>query len=712
MVCAARLRWLSDQLALGRQCRLRVNSHCDKVIVNVVLLPVFDSLMLNSFALQLADSGIVDSMMYEMDVDGCPEDDALRVAFNIPHRGAPVVAANEGTGSHGWDGRALLRDGAGGGGVEALLAELLKPLADAQKNFQNTLERSFGSHGLSSGAGAAPARIIREIVWHEEEYEDDGPMMPLAELCQHHAWPLELFVGRFVTLLGGPWIGRVAKISGICEGAVCLEVYPDDERPEADPMIVYECGNPASTPQWDGMMVEKITAGRGAVAAPRRPPATARRAAAPARVHPCGRRLQAGGEGRRAQAPLRFLGLDSRSLDASEEGSMRMFSGAKASKSAAGKQVIPTSPTEQESSSCASSWGSSSSSSGWAARRARSWTASSRWRPASRERRRCCRRDAVPRPSWTWSSRQKSTVSSPVVPSQLIFEDSPAVMKEALFASRSRSPRDTHVALYTERGSPAVVETFLKDGSCFRTLEPPEMMPTPRSLSTGPSACPVMGCVVPQPRAGEDEPLCEEPPPTRSAKRISDIPVVPRLSLPSLPPCQKLRTDLSGPKWGVPQDAFCDEASSQADTEHLNDPDIPKPEVEVPRVQGRAPPWDREPDEGSVQDNTAAWLWQVDLPEGEDGYGTGGLGIEVQRRDDLDRLVVISVSEGRVANWNKARPRRVPRVEIGDMIVGVGACQGGAAQLFEQLGRHGGAGWPTLSPSGRSEGARDQSTQT
>ncbi|CAK0788883.1 unnamed protein product [Prorocentrum cordatum] len=258
MVCAARLRWLSDQLALGRQCRLRVNSHCDKVIVKVVLLPVFDTLMLNSFALQLADSDIVDSMMYEMDVDGYPEDDALRVAFNIPHRGAPVVAANEGTGSHGWDGRALLRDGAGGGDVEALLAELLKPLADAQKNFQNTLERSFGSQVLSSGAGAAPARILREIVWHEEEFVSWRRRLPLAELCQHHAWPLELFVGRFVTLLGGPWIGRVAKISGIREGAVCLEVYPDDERTEADPMIVYECGNPASTPQWDGMMAEKM----------------------------------------------------------------------------------------------------------------------------------------------------------------------------------------------------------------------------------------------------------------------------------------------------------------------------------------------------------------------------------------------------------------------------------------------------------------------
>lgn len=369
-----------------------------------------------------------------------------------------------------------------------------------------------------------------------------------------------------------------------------------------------------------------------------------------------------------------------------------MFSGAKASKSAAGKQVIPTSPTEQEQL-VRELVGQQLEQLGLGCK-AGALLDRLEQVEARLERAEALLQDAVPRPSWTWSSRQKSTVSSPVVPSQLIFEDSPAVMKEALFASRSRSPRDTHVALYTERGSPAVVETFLKDGSCFRTLEPPEMMPTPRSLSTGLMAGPVMGCVVPQPRAGEDEPLCEEPPPTRSAKRISDIPVVPRLSLPSLPPCQKLRTDLSGPKWGVPQDAFCDEASSQADTEHLND--IPKPEVEVPRVQGRAPPWDREPDEGSVQDNTAAWLWQVDLPEGEDGDGTGGLGIEVQRRDDLDRLVVISVSEGRVANWNKARPRRVPRVEIGDMIVGVGACQGGAAQLFEQLGRHGAGKIQTL----------------
>eukprot|EP00959_Pyramimonas_sp_CCMP1952_P361861 7578245-Pyramimonas_sp.AAC.1 len=32
MVSAARLRWIADQLAQGRQCRARLNSHRDRVI--------------------------------------------------------------------------------------------------------------------------------------------------------------------------------------------------------------------------------------------------------------------------------------------------------------------------------------------------------------------------------------------------------------------------------------------------------------------------------------------------------------------------------------------------------------------------------------------------------------------------------------------------------------------------------------------------------
>jgi hypothetical protein len=292
------------------------------------------------------------------------------------------------------------------------------------------------------------------------------------------------------------------------------------------------------------------------------------------------------------------------------------------------------------------------------------------------------------------SPRQKST-SSPTSPVHQFVEESPAVMKEALFVSRSRSPRDTHIALFTARGSPAVVETFLKDGSRFRTLEPPEMQCTPRAeLVVGtpspriPSSAtqlggPVMGCVLSRPCPGEDEPPCEESPRSRPLTGPPDFPVVPRLALQaSLEPTGPTNAfRFKGPKWGAPLTVFGDDASSQAESEHLED--IQPDGLEARR---RPPPWSREPDEGNVEDNTAAWLWQVDLPVG-DGDGLGCLGIEVHCKDDVDKLVVTSVIEGRVAKWNLARPRQQLRVEIGDQIVGVGSCEGSTAELLEQLGR-------------------------
>eukprot|EP00959_Pyramimonas_sp_CCMP1952_P105955 2215396-Pyramimonas_sp.AAC.1 len=54
MVCAARLRWFADQLAQGRQVRARLNSYSDRVTFNLVLLPIWDSTMLDSFANHLA----------------------------------------------------------------------------------------------------------------------------------------------------------------------------------------------------------------------------------------------------------------------------------------------------------------------------------------------------------------------------------------------------------------------------------------------------------------------------------------------------------------------------------------------------------------------------------------------------------------------------------------------------------------------------------
>eukprot|EP00972_Heterocapsa_arctica_P074782 11035993-Heterocapsa_arctica.AAC.1 len=56
MVTASRLLWVSGQLAAGRQCRVRINSHHDRVIIHFVLLPIFDPCMLNNFALLLTSS--------------------------------------------------------------------------------------------------------------------------------------------------------------------------------------------------------------------------------------------------------------------------------------------------------------------------------------------------------------------------------------------------------------------------------------------------------------------------------------------------------------------------------------------------------------------------------------------------------------------------------------------------------------------------------
>jgi hypothetical protein len=305
--------------------------------------------------------------------------------------------------------------------------------------------------------------------------------------------------------------------------------------------------------------------------------------------------------------------------------------------------------------------------------------------------------DAVPNASTGRSPRQRST-RSPTTPVQLHMEESSAAMKDVLFASPSRSPRDTHISLVTPRGSPAVVETFLKDGSRFRTLEPPEMQCTPRALVLGTpsprisarSGGPVrMGCVMEAgPRADEDEPPCEESPRSRPLMGLRGVPEVPRLALqPSLAP-NALR--FKGPKWGAPLEVCGDDATSQAGSEHLED----SPQPAGSEARRNAPPWSREPDEGTVEDITAAWLWQVDLPEIDEG-----LGLEVYCKDDdrlVDRLVVTSVREGRVARWNSARPRQQLRVEIGDQIVGVGTCEGSARELLEQLGGERSRGARTL----------------
>ena len=55
MVSAARLDWISQQLKLGRQCRLRINPHVGRVVIQITLLTNVDPRMLNNLALSIVE---------------------------------------------------------------------------------------------------------------------------------------------------------------------------------------------------------------------------------------------------------------------------------------------------------------------------------------------------------------------------------------------------------------------------------------------------------------------------------------------------------------------------------------------------------------------------------------------------------------------------------------------------------------------------------
>ena len=55
MVSASRLVWIAGQLSAGRQCRVRLNSHADRLVVHMVLLAAYDDRMLNTIALAVVN---------------------------------------------------------------------------------------------------------------------------------------------------------------------------------------------------------------------------------------------------------------------------------------------------------------------------------------------------------------------------------------------------------------------------------------------------------------------------------------------------------------------------------------------------------------------------------------------------------------------------------------------------------------------------------
>ncbi|CAK0826060.1 unnamed protein product [Prorocentrum cordatum] len=171
---------------------------------------------------------IIDQVLYEDDTDGKKEEQDHEAIID----------------------QLLYEDG--GGGSEEEQGDIID---------QVLYEDGDYVHEVTLPGEADPPRVAREILFKhagwDGETEDDDFRMPLGELCLRHDWAMELFVDRFAAFLGGPWIGRVRRITGV-RAFFCLKVYPDGEKAEADPMHIYECGNPSSTPQWDGMMMEKM----------------------------------------------------------------------------------------------------------------------------------------------------------------------------------------------------------------------------------------------------------------------------------------------------------------------------------------------------------------------------------------------------------------------------------------------------------------------
>ncbi|CAK0800987.1 unnamed protein product [Prorocentrum cordatum] len=55
MVSASRLVWMAGQLSAGRQCRVLLNSHADRLVVHMVLLLAYVDRMLNTIALAVVN---------------------------------------------------------------------------------------------------------------------------------------------------------------------------------------------------------------------------------------------------------------------------------------------------------------------------------------------------------------------------------------------------------------------------------------------------------------------------------------------------------------------------------------------------------------------------------------------------------------------------------------------------------------------------------
>lgn len=58
MVTAARLSWACNQMVMGRQASIRLNTHPDKVVLHVCLLPKFDVQMRNVMAIHLLEQAV------------------------------------------------------------------------------------------------------------------------------------------------------------------------------------------------------------------------------------------------------------------------------------------------------------------------------------------------------------------------------------------------------------------------------------------------------------------------------------------------------------------------------------------------------------------------------------------------------------------------------------------------------------------------------
>ena len=99
MVTAARLRWACNQLAMGRQAAVRLNSHPDKLVMHVILSPKFDVHMKNNFLISTLEAAI-GSLPDTCAADHGHQSSSGSARFSIVFKPVPLVAprplANDG----------------------------------------------------------------------------------------------------------------------------------------------------------------------------------------------------------------------------------------------------------------------------------------------------------------------------------------------------------------------------------------------------------------------------------------------------------------------------------------------------------------------------------------------------------------------------------------------------------------------------------------